>query len=131
MPCRYNVCLGHKKKNPAKGPRLALCGVPSLARLDCGSVVELQSELDLPRIVGSIAGGTDSSKVAVRPIGRAGNRNHAVAAEAGSIEVRMVEDVEDFRSELELTLLVERNVLEEGQVKPVEARSRNLRYAAQ
>ena len=63
-------------------------------------VVELQSELDLPWIVWSIASGSDLTEGSVSEVARASDGRHAVAAEVGSVEVRMVEDVEELSPEL-------------------------------
>src|SRR5262249_26963815 len=69
--------------------------------------------------------------VAACPVGGATDCNDAIAAKARRVEIRVVEDVEDFRPELQLALLVKRNVLEDGEVKPVEAGTRNLGNSAQ
>src|SRR5262245_21030240 len=92
---------------------------------------ELESELDLPRVIRSVAGGADSSKVAVGEIRRTTDGHDAVATEARGIEVRVVGDVEDFRSELKLEPFVEREVLEDGEVQAMEAGTRHLRHTAQ
>ena len=92
---------------------------------------ELERELDLPRIIRSDAGGADSSKVAVGEIRRTTDGYDAVATEARGIEVRVVGDVKDFRSELKLKPFVERDVLEDGEVQAMEAGTRNLRDTAQ
>src|SRR4029077_3825568 len=111
-------------------PRPALCGV-SYVR----SVVELQSELDLPRVVGSVTRRTDFAESrlvgGVCKVRRSGDCYDTVAAKPGGVEVGMVEDVKDFRTELQSEALVESEVLEEGQVQPVESRSGDLRHAAQ
>ena len=63
--------------------------------------VQLQSELDLSRIVGSIASRSDLSKVRTGVVVRAADSHNTVAAESGSVEVRVVEDVEELRTELQ------------------------------
>ena len=65
-----------------------------------GLVVQLQSKLDLPRIIRSIASGPDLTEGSVREVARASNGLHAVAAKIGRIEVRMVKDVEELSPEL-------------------------------
>src|SRR3974390_2049051 len=60
----------------------------------------------------------------------AADRDNAVAAEVGGVKVRMVEDVEDLRTELESVALVECHVLEDREVHAMESRSGNLRGAS-
>lgn len=78
---------------------------------------KLQGELDLPWIVWIIAGRTDFAESCsgggVRIIRGASDGHHAVATKARRVKVGMVEDVKDFRSELQLALLAERKVLED------------------
>ena len=62
---------------------------------------QLQGELDLPRIVRRIARGPDFAEVGACKVSRIANRNNTVAAEIWRVEVRVVEDIEDFRSELQ------------------------------
>ena len=120
------TCVGYKKKIPAKGPRLALCGDSNVR-----SVVELQSELDLPRIVRSIAGRADFAEALVCEVAGAGNRTDTVATEVRGIEIGMVKDVEDFRTELQMVTLRETELLEEGKIEPVESGPFYLRYSTQ
>jgi hypothetical protein len=63
-------------------------------------VEQLQSKLNLPWIERSITGRSNCAKVPIGivKVGGVINRNDAVAAEAGSIEVRVVEDVEELGS---------------------------------
>ena len=78
---------------------------------------KLQGELDLPWIVWIVSGRTNfaesGSGGSVRIIRGASNGHHAVAAKARRVKVGMVENIEDFRSELQLALLAERKVLED------------------
>ena len=53
-------------------------------------VIELQSELDLSRIVGSIASRSNFAEVRTRVIERIGDGDYTVAAKSGRIEIRMV-----------------------------------------
>ena len=87
---------------------------------------ELERELDLPRVVGSIAGRPDFAEVAVGEIGGTTDCDNAITTEARRIEVRVVGQVKDFRAELELTLLVDWKVLKDGKVQTVEAGTGNL-----
>src|ERR1017187_1724353 len=77
-----------------------------------GSVVQLQSELDLSRIVGSIASGSNFSEVRIRVVARIGDRDNTVATKIWSVEVRMIENVEELRPELHRETLAEPEVLE-------------------
>src|SRR5205809_3700988 len=101
----------------------ASCKAPSHSGCGSSKLLEqqFQSELDLPRVVRRIARRADSAEVVVGPVGGAADGHDAVTAEAGRIKVRVVKDVEDFRAELKLALLVERKVLKDGEVKSVEA----------
>src|SRR6516164_9179355 len=58
-------------------------------------VVELQSELDLPRIVRSVAGGADFAESRAVIVERVRDGNDAVAAKARGVEVRVIGDVEE------------------------------------
>ena len=60
------------------------------------SVIQLQGELDLPWIVGSIARGPDLPKLGSVEVQRVTNGDDAVAAEAGGIKVRVIEDIEEL-----------------------------------
>src|SRR5438093_1922797 len=103
----------------------ASCKAPSHSGCGSSKLLEqqFQSELDLPRVVRRIARRADSAEVVVGPVGGAADGHDAVTAEAGRVKVRVVKDVEDFRAELKLALLVERKVLKDGEVKSVEAES--------
>ena len=100
--------------------------------------VQFQSELDLSRIERSIASRPDPAegvrtKCSVtirREVKRSRDRVDAVATESRSVEVRVIENVEELRPELELEPFVELEILEGREVQPLEARSSNLRGAA-
>ena len=94
-----------------------------------GLVVKLQSELDLPGVIGSVAGGANFTEIGIAEIGGSGDGDHTVAAEPRSVKVGMVGNVEYLRPKLEAHALVERNVLEDGEVKAMESRSGNLCWA--
>ena len=74
-------------------------------------VIQLQSKLNLPRIVGSIASGSNLSEVATGEVGGAADGDNAVAAESRRVEVRVVKDVEELRPELQTETFVELEVL--------------------
>jgi hypothetical protein len=92
---------------------------------------ELERELDLPRVIRSVAGRANSSKVTICEIRRTTDRDNAVTAKTRRVEVRVVGDVKDFRAELKLTFFVERKILKDGKVQTVEAGTWNLRDSAQ
>src|SRR5579864_705194 len=79
-------------------------------------VVQLQSKLDLSRIVGSIASGSNFAEVRIREVARVGDRDNAVTAEARSVEVGVIEDIKELRPELQGEALGEPEVLECGEV---------------
>src|SRR5216684_755140 len=110
--------------------RGASCEAPLWLNFELSLVIQLQSELDLPRIVGSIASGSNSAKTGILEVRRSGDSNNTIAAEPGSVEVGVVEDIEKLRSELETEALGERKFLEDREVQPVESWSFNLRATA-
>src|SRR5579864_5260953 len=67
--------------------------------------VQLQSQLDLTRVVRSIAGRSDLAKGRVRVVPRSADRHHSVSTKIRLVEVRMVENVKHLRPELELEAL--------------------------
>ena len=85
-------------------------------------VVELQSELDLPWIVWSIASRSDLTEGSVSEVARATDGRDAVAAEVWSVEVRMIEDVEELGPELQREALRDPEIFECREIEPVEAR---------
>jgi hypothetical protein len=91
--------LAAKEKGVPGFPETPLVNVPR------SLVIQLQSELNLPRIVGSIAGRPDLAegglRAGIREVRRSRNGNDSVASESGSIEVGVVKDVKDFRPELQ------------------------------
>ena len=80
---------------------------------DLGLIVQLESKLNLSRIVWSIAGRPDFPEGGTGEIARVSDRYHAVTAEARRIEVRMVQDVEELGPELQREALAELHGLEE------------------
>lgn len=96
-----------------------------------GLVVELESELDLPRVVRRIASRADQSEVGVGVICRSTDSYNSVTAKAWRVEVRMVEDVEDFRPELQPIPFLKHKILKDRKVQPVETRARNLSQTSQ
>ena len=87
---------------------------------------QLQSELDLPRIVGSITSGADPAKVRVGEIARTGDGHDAVAAEIRRVKVRVVENVEEFGPELQVDSFLDRERLKDREVQSTESGSRHL-----
>ena len=65
------------------------------------SVIELQSELDLPGIIGSIPSRPDFSEVRAGEVGRTGDGDNSVPTKSWSVEVRVIEDIEELRTELQ------------------------------
>src|SRR5204862_2152283 len=65
------------------------------------------------------------------PIEGTADRNDAIAAKPGRVEIRVIGYVEHLRTELELALLAERKVLEDGEIQAMEARTRSLRNPTQ
>src|SRR5208282_1983983 len=120
-----------RKVRAKKGSPQSALDEHSAGRCVANLEVQLQSELDLPRIVGSIARGTNFAEGRTVEIARVGDRDNAVTAEIRSVEVRMIKYVEDLRAELQAEALIDRDVLEDGKVQPVESRSGHLRHAAQ
>src|SRR5579862_4624087 len=114
-----------------KKTREALLALPAFFWGVRASVKELQSELDLARIVRSVARRTDFAEGRAVVVTRVGDRHNTVAAEVRCVEIRVVGDVEDFRTELQAETLLDGKVLEEGQVDPVEARSGDFGNSAQ
>lgn len=102
----------------------------SLAGCHFGLVIQLQGKLDLARVVRSVASGADFAKVRIVEIGGSGDGLNAVAAESGSVKVGMIENVENLRTELETETFVDGDLLENGEVKAMEARPRNLSRTA-
>src|SRR5215472_18841365 len=84
-------------------------------------IVKLKSELDLARVVGSVARGPDLSKVGAGEVARSADGDHSVASEIRSIEVRMVDDVKELRTELESVTLLKRKILKHGEIHSVES----------
>src|SRR5271157_1646319 len=82
--------------------------------------VELQRKLDLPRVVGTVAGGRNG------PEGRGG----FVVGITRQREVRMVANVEEFGAEFQASLLRGLELLEQRVIEPMESGADDLRGAA-
>src|SRR5439155_23424419 len=106
----------------------ASCKAPSHSGCGSSKLLEqqLQSELDLPRVVRRIARRADSTKVRVSEVARTGDGYHTVAAEIRRVEVRVVKDVKHFCPELQGETLLDCKVLENGHVQPAERGPRHL-----
>ncbi len=77
------------------------------------SVVQLQSELNLSRIIGSITSRSNFSEVRIGVVTRIRDRDNTIAAKIGSVEIRVIEDVEELRPELQRKTLAEFEVLKQ------------------
>src|SRR5260370_37203035 len=99
---------------------------PLRLNLELSLVIQLQSELDLSRIVGSITRRSDLAKACVCEIARPRDGDNPVAAEVGRVEIRVIENIEDLRTELHAEALGEREILEDGEVQSVESGPVNL-----
>jgi integrase len=93
----------------------------------CALVVQLQSELNLSRIVRSIASRPNLAKIRTLEVERSGDCSRAGA---GGVEVGVVENVEEFRTELEAEAFCELEILEKRKVQPAKSRSGSLGCAA-
>ena len=80
-------------------------------------VIQLESKLDLPRIVGSKPSGSNFTEVSTGKVARVRNRSHPVAAEIRCIEGRVIEDVKELSPELHGEALADRDILECGEVE--------------
>ena len=74
-------------------------------------VVQLKRELDLPRIIWGVSSGPDFTEVGTRKVARTGDGYNAVATEIRGVEVWVVENVKEFRTELEVDVFLNRKVL--------------------
>ena len=104
--------MGVEEKRVEKG-RGATCEAPLRMNSEFSLVIQLQSELDLPRIVRSVAGRPDLAETRVCEVARPGDGDNAVAAEVGSVEIRVIENIEDLCTELYAEALIERDVLKD------------------
>ena len=78
--------------------------------------VQLQSELDLPRIVRSIAGCANFAKVGTGKVGRTTDGYNSIATEAGSVEVRVIQDVKELRTEFQELFFKGMESLHDGEI---------------
>src|SRR5205814_5188347 len=83
-------------------------------------VVQLQSKLDLARIIWIVARRSNFAEVRVSEVARTADRHYAVAAEVGRVEVGMVENVEHLGAELHREPLSNRELLEYREVEAME-----------
>ena len=93
------------------------------------SVVQLQRELNLSRIGGRISSRINLAKIRALEVERARTDN-PVTGKSRGVEVWMIEDVEEFRAELQTEAVGETEILAKREIQPAEARSSNLRRAA-
>ncbi len=92
----------------------------------CFLIEELERKLNLPRVVRRVAGGTNLAECRTVVVAGPRDCDNAVTAEVRGVEVRVVGDIEKLRTELEAKPLVERDVFEDGKVRPVESRPFHL-----
>ena len=104
--------------------------VPSRAECQDQLEKELQGKLDLSRIVRCQACGPDGAEVRVEVVSGTRDGNHAVPAEIGGIECRVIGDVKDLGSELQGFSFRDCEVLKDGEVYSVEGRTWNLGHPA-
>jgi len=90
------------------------------------SVIQLYCELNLPRIIRSIARRSNFAKAGIGEVTRSGNRGNAVSTEVGRIEVRMVQDVKELRPELHPESLGDLEIPEHREVHTLEWWPSNL-----
>ena len=74
--------------------------------------VQLQGKLDLARVEEREARGTNFAEVGVEEVRGPRDSHYAVPAESGSVECRVVGDVEEFRPEFEVRSLIQTEVFE-------------------
>ena len=108
QPCPMQLCkLSEKRKRFHE----ALSPPRNQAQLE----VQLKSKLDLSRIVRRIAGRSNFSEGRVRTreeISCSVDSHHSIAAESRSIEIRMIEDIEELSPELHREAFAQPEVLE-------------------
>ena len=75
--------------------------------------IELQSELNLSRIVWRVAGGSNFAESGIIKIGRSRDSYYTIATEPGIVEVRVVQDVEELRAELQARVFRHLEILEQ------------------
>ena len=86
-------------------------------------IVQLEGELDLARIVGIVARGTDQPKVATGEVGGATNGDDSITAKSRGTEVGMIHDVEELGAKLTTEPIAELDVLEQREVQAMKAGS--------
>jgi len=111
-----------QKKTPERRPK----GLPSRGIFILCSVVQLESKLDLPRIVRSIAVDPTSPKMRIVEVARAPNRYDPVPTEVRRVEVRVVEDIEELSPELHRETIVQLQGLEHRVIQTMESRSKGF-----
>jgi len=84
------------------------------------SVIQLYRELNLTRIIRSIARRSNFAKAGVGEVTRSRYRGNAVSTKVGSIEVRVVQDVEELRPELQPESLGDLEIPEHREIHTLE-----------
>src|SRR5215469_1126386 len=123
--CYHRIWCGRtfrKIGDMRPGRRSGGSAFPSMASK---SEVQLQGELNLTRIIGRVTRRSDLAEVAAGEVARSANGDYSVAAEVRRIEVRVIEDVEHLRAELQPEALGEQEVLKDREVQSSEARARH------
>ena len=88
--------------------------------------VKLQSKLDLARVEEREARGPNLAEVSVVKVRRVGDCDDTVTAESGSVECRVIGDVEEFRPEFEVRSLIQTEVFERREIQSAEGGSGRL-----
>lgn len=96
----------------------------------CELEVKLQSKLDLARVEEWEARGANFAEVGVEEVRRSPDRDDAVAAESGSVEGRVIGEVEEFRPEFEVRSLIQTEVFEGGEIQAADGGSGRLTDAS-
>ena len=97
-----------------------------LSREPTNLVIQLYRELNLPRIIRSIARRSNFAERVTGEVTRSGYRGDSVSTKIGRIEVRVVQDVEELRPELQPESLGDLEVPEHREVHTLEWWSSNL-----
>ena len=86
-------------------------------------VVELHSKLDLARILSGEAGRSNFTEGRAVEVVGTRDRGNTIAAEVGSIEGRVIEDVKELSPELHIKAFVDGNILERREVEFSDSRT--------
>src|SRR5260370_7952326 len=98
--------MDSRKKSEPKEERDAFCKAPLSWNCEFGLVIQLQSELDLPRIVRSIARRADLAEGRIVVVARSRYCNNSITAEIRRVKVVVLCDVQELRTDLNAATLV-------------------------